>query len=356
MTSLKNHNTFGIDATCNRLAEYNSVEELQTLLAELQQSGERWLHIGGGSNLLFVEPHYDGTVLHSAIRGIEVSDEDDDEVLLRVGAGEDWDEFVGYCVEQGWYGLENLSLIPGEVGASAVQNVGAYGVEAGDHIETVEGIVLPAQLPSPLEHEIEGSDALLQRDMSATVIDHADCEYGYRTSIFKHALKGRFVVTHVWYRLSKRFTPVMTHAAVKMALQAQDIDPTQATAHDIRRAIIEVRRSKLPDPQEIGSAGSYFMNPVVSEEKVNSLLANCPNMPHYPAADGVKIPAGWLIEQCGWKGRQEGHVGVHPKQALVIINCGGATGREVAELATRIATDVKDRFGIEIKPEVLYIE
>lgn len=353
--SLKNHNTFGIDATCNRIVEYHTTEDLQTILAELQTSGERWLHIGGGSNLLFVNPHFDGTVLHSGIRGIEVSDEDEDEVLLRVGAGEDWDEFVGHCVSRGWYGLENLSFIPGEVGASAVQNVGAYGVEAGDHIETVEGIAItPKEEPhKALAQELP---ELPTWGSGPTVIDHADCEYGYRTSVFKHALKGRFVVTHVWYRLSKHFKPVMTHAAVKAALESQGIVPEQATAKDIREAIIEVRRSKLPDPKETGSAGSYFMNPVVSAEKAEAMMAAYPSMPHYPAPDGVKIPAGWLIEQCGWKGRQEGHVGVHPKQALVLINCGGATGQEVADLATRITADVNERFGVEIHPEVLYIQ
>lgn len=342
--SLLAYNTFGINATCNRFIEYATTDELRDILGQLVKSGERWLHIGGGSNLLFLNDHYDGTILHSAIKGIEVCDEDDDEVLLRVGAGEDWDTFVGHCVDNGWYGLENLSLIPGEVGASAVQNVGAYGVEAGDHIETVEGFIIGT---SP-----DGETAAV----APTVIDHADCAYAYRTSVFKHELKGRFVVTHVWYRLSKHFTPVMSHAAVSRLLESQGINPQHCSAQDVRRAVVEVRKAKLPDPKETGSAGSFFMNPVVPQAKADELLQDYPAMPHYPAPDGVKIPAGWLIEQCGWKGRTEGRAGVHPQQALVIINCGGATGHDIEHLAFTIQADVRQKFGIEIHPEVLFIQ
>lgn len=343
--SLLKYNTFGIDATCEHFVEYSSTEELADALSEILKSGERWMHIGGGSNLLFLCQHYDGTILHSRIKGIEVSDEDDEEVLLRVGAGEDWDEFVDYCVNHGWYGLENLSLIPGEVGASAVQNVGAYGVEAGDRIETVEGFLIGS-----------GSDEEGTTTFSPTVIDCSDCKYAYRSSVFKHELKGRFVVTHVWYRLTKTFKPVMTHAAVTRLLESKGIDPEHCTAQDVRTAIVEVRKAKLPDPKVTGSAGSFFMNPVVSKEKTDELLATFPTMPHYPAPDGVKIPAGWLIEQCGWKGRSEGRAGVHPLQALVIINCGGATGSDIEHLAFSIQADVRERFGIEIRPEVLFIQ
>lgn len=342
--SLLDHNTFGINATCSRFIEYASDDELRDILGQLVASGERWLHIGGGSNLLFLCEHYDGTILHSAIKGIEVCDEDEEEVLLRVGASEDWDTFVGYCVEHGWYGLENLSFIPGEVGASAVQNVGAYGVEAGDHIETVEGFIIGSSA--------DGEAA----NVSPTVIDHSDCAYAYRSSVFKHELKGRFVVTHVWYRLNKTFTPVMSHAAVSRLLESKGIDQQHCTAQDVRRAVVEVRKAKLPDPKEVGSAGSFFMNPVVPQEKADELLKDYPTMPHYPAPNGVKIPAGWLIEQCGWKGRSEGRAGVHPHQALVLINCGGANGHDVEHLAFSIQADVRQKFGIEIHPEVLFIQ
>lgn len=336
-------NTFGISATCNEFAEYQSTSALVALLERLGGSGERWMHIGSGSNLLFLNSHYDGVVLHSQIHGIEMCDEDDESVLLRVGAGEDWDEFVAHCVKQGWYGLENLSLIPGEVGASAVQNVGAYGVEAGDRIETVEGCLV-------------GSEG----HVSPTVIDRADCQYAYRSSVFKHDLKGRFVITHVWYRLSKRFKPVLTHAAVTRLLESQGTDVSCCTAEDIRRAIIDVRRAKLPDPKVTGSAGSFFMNPVVPQAKADELLQRYPNMPHYPAPEGqeggVKIPAGWLIEQCGWKGKQLGAAGVHPQQALVLVNNGGATGSDIEHLAFTIQADVRKKFGIEIRPEVLFVQ
>lgn len=347
--SLLHHNTFGIDATCERFVEYTTVDELLNLLPDIIADGKRWLHIGGGSNLLFLSQHYDGTILHSQIKGIEVCDEDDDSVLLRVGAGEDWDEFVAHCIAQGWYGLENLSFIPGEVGASAVQNVGAYGIEAGNMIETVEGVLIGSR----------GSDANGNEEaqhFTTTVIDHDDCEYRYRSSIFKHALKGRFIVTHVWYRLSKTFAPIMTHAAIEHQLNEKGIAPADYTAAVLREAIIEIRKAKLPDPKEIGSAGSFFMNPVVPQEVADRLLERYPNMPHYPAPNGVKIPAGWLIEQCGWKGKQQGHAGVHPQQALVIINCGGATGEDIEHLAFTIQDDVRKKFGIEIHPEVLFIQ
>lgn len=367
--SLLKYNTFGIDATCDNFIEYASKDEFVSALQPLLANGQRWLHIGGGSNLLFLNDHYNGTILHSRIMGIEVCDEDDDEVLLRVGAGEDWDGFVAHCVSHGWYGLENLSFIPGEVGASAVQNVGAYGVEAGDCIETVEGLLIGSNLQADaqalLNNEEMPADVDAEQSISETVIDHADCKYAYRSSVFKHELKGRFIVTHVWYRLSKHFTPVMTHAAVTRLLEGQGIDPQHCTAEEVRQAIIDVRKAKLPDPKETGSAGSFFMNPVVTKEKADELLAVYPQMPHYPAplldaegnaTEGVKIPAGWLIDQCGWKGRQLGRAGVHPMQALVLINCGGATGSDVEHLAFTIQADVRAKFGIEIHPEVLFIQ
>lgn len=340
-TSLLHYNTFGIEVSCDRLVEYCSCEELCSVLKELNESGQRWLHIGGGSNLLFLNQHFDGVILHSKIKGIEICEETDEDVLLRVGAGEDWDQFVDYCVNHGWYGLENLSFIPGEVGSSAVQNVGAYGVEAGDLIETVEGYYT--------------------KGVKASTIDKSDCHYAYRESVFKHELRGEFIVTHVWYCLRKSFRPVLTHAAVSRLLESQGIDPEHCTALQVRQAVIDVRKAKLPDPKEIGSAGSFFMNPVVPEEKANALLQDYPNMPHYPAPlpgsdqKGVKIPAGWLIDQCGWKGKQLGRAGVHPLQALVLINCGGATGNDVKHLAETIQADVKTKFGIDIHPEVLFI-
>ena len=293
-----------------------------------------WLHIGAGSNLLFVQD-YDGVVLHSKIMGKEVLAETSEELLLRVGAGEPWDDFVAYCVEHGYYGLENLSLIPGEVGASAVQNVGAYGVEAGDCIERVETVEIAT-----------GRE---------WVFSHDDCRYAYRSSFFKHEGAHRFAVTHVVFRLCKQFAPILTHAAVSRALEAMGISPGEASALQVREAIIQVRRSKLPDPAEVGSAGSFFMNPVVSAEQLAELLLRYPDMPHYSLPEGAKIPAAWLIEQCGWKGRRMGGAGVHALQPLVLINADHATGNEVVKLAEAIQADVKSKFGVSIVPEVLYI-
>ena len=331
--SLLSYNTFRINATCREFHVYDSIDQLVSLLPQLV--GQRWLHIGGGSNLLFVTPHFDGIVLHSRIRSIEVVERTSDSVLLRVGAGEDWDAFVAYCVEHGFYGLENLSFIPGQVGASAVQNVGAYGVEAGDHIEAVETI------------DTETGENRL--------FSHAECHYAYRSSIFKHEYQGRYVVTHVFYRLSLTFHPVLTHTAVVRILENSGLSPDTADAAALRHAVGEVRCAKLPDPHEVGSAGSFFMNPIVSETQAQQLLSTHPEMPHYPASNGVKVPAGWLIEQCGWKGRTLGRAGVHPMQALVLINLGQATGSEVVQLATAIQNDVKQRFDIALHPEVLYI-
>ena len=303
------------------------LKEIITTLGETP-----WLHIGAGSNLLFVQD-YDGVVLHSKIMGKEVLAETSEELLLRVGAGEPWDDFVAYCVEHGYYGLENLSLIPGEVGASAVQNVGAYGVEAGDCIERVETVEIAT-----------GREC---------VFSHDDCRYAYRSSFFKHEGAHRFAVTHVVFRLRKHFAPILTHVAVSRALEAMGISP--ASALQVREAIIQVRRSKLPDPAEVGSAGSFFMNPVVSAEQLAELLLRYPDMPHYSLPEGAKIPAAWLIEQCGWKGRRMGGAGVHDLQPLVLINADHATGNEVVKLAEAIQADVKSKFGVSIVPEVLYI-
>lgn len=331
--SLLAYNTFHIDATCNELIEYTQVEELRSVIPHLR--GKQWMHIGGGSNLLFVKPHYDGTILHSRIKGIEEISRDTESITLRVGAGEDWDQFVAFCVERGYHGLENLSFIPGEVGASAVQNVGAYGVEAGDLIVKVEAV------------DTESGEI--------RVFSAEECQYAYRSSIFKHELRNRNVITHVNYRLSLDFQPILSHTAVVQWLKKEGISPEKASAEEVRQAVIEVRRSKLPDPSEIGSAGSFFMNPVVPNDKAESLLKDYPTMPHYPAPKGTKIPAAWLIEQCGWKGKSLGRAAVHTLQALVIVNKDNATGLDIVQLAERIQADVFAKFGVKIAPEVLYI-
>ena len=331
--SLLHHNTFGIEASCTQFVEYASVQQLKEAIAHLGEAA--WMHIGAGSNLLFVHD-FDGVIFHSKIVGKEVLAETADELLLRVGAGEVFDALVAYCIERGYHGLENLSLIPGEVGAGAVQNVGAYGVEAGDCIERVETV----EVASGKER----------------VFSHDECQYAYRSSFFKHEGAHRFAVTHVVFRLCKHFTPVLTHKAVIHALEAMGVHcAEETTAQQTRDAIIQVRRSKLPDPSEVGSAGSFFMNPVVTTEKLAELLNLYPDMPHYDLSQGAKIPAAWLIEQCGWKGRRMGGAGVHALQPLVLINVDHATGEEVAKLAEAIRADVETKFGIRISPEVLYV-
>ena len=334
MFSLKNYNTFGIDAACSRFVEYDSVEALQSLLPEVVAGG-KWMHIGGGSNLLFTR-NFEGTILHSRICGIEEVRRDAETVWVRVGAGEVWDDWVSEAVCRGYYGLENLSLIPGEVGASAVQNIGAYGAEAGQFIETVETV----EVATGQRRSFAGED----------------CGYGYRSSIFKKALRGLHVVTHVVFRLSLRFVPQLSYRALAAEVERRGICPASLTAEGLRGLIIEVRRSKLPDPSDLGSAGSFFMNPVVSAEKCASLLEQFPTMPHFPVEGGVKVPAGWLIEQCGWKGRRVGHAGVYEKQALVLVNHGGATGAEIWSLAQQIQADVQEKFGIAIHPEANIIQ
>lgn len=335
MPSLLHYNTFGIDAQCKRFIEYTTPQELQNYIHEGLAAEDHVLHIGGGSNLLFTTPMYDGTVLHSAIKGREIVCQDEDSAIVRAGASEVWDSFVEWTLDQNLYGLENLSLIPGEVGASAVQNIGAYGSEVGNVIHKVYMIDLKTGEP----HTILGKD----------------CKFGYRDSIYKHEYKGRFAITYVEYKLSRHFVPQYSHAAVSNALESIGIDTDKATAKDIRRAIIAVRESKLPDPKDIGSAGSFFMNPVISTSKAEELLAQYPQMPHYPTPDGVKIPTGWLIEQCGWKGRSLGRAGVYHKQALILINLGGATGADIVALSDTIRKDVADKFGITIHPEAIFV-
>jgi len=334
MFSLLHHNTFGIDARCDDFREYDRVEQLCALFSEMH--GRRWLHIGSGSNLLFVND-FDGLVLHSRIKGREVTRQDDDHAWVRVGGGENWDELVAWCVEHGFYGLENLSLIPGEVGASAVQNIGAYGVEAAQFMESVE--------------TVEAATG------KRRVFKHDECGYAYRSSIFKNAEKGKYAVTHVTYRLSRHFTPDLEYGAVRRELETHNVCPDCVTPQMLRNLIIEVRKAKLPDPCETGSAGSFFMNPVVSEEKFKSLQGQYPSIPHYAMqGGGVKVPAGWMIEQCGWKGRSLGRAGVWGKQALVLVNLGGATGKDIVRLSDAVRADVEKKFGIQIFPEVNFIE
>ena len=330
--SLKSRHTFGMDVKTALFIEYATKEELKEILQNQQLEEGRWLHIGGGSNLLFMGD-YPGTILHSSIKGYEVLSEDAEEVVVRVGAGEVWDDFVAYTVAQGWYGAENLSWIPGEVGASAVQNIGAYGVEAKDLIVNVETVEVAT-----------GEER---------IFSNAECAYAYRESIFKLSLKGQYIVTHVSYRLKKTPSYHLDYGNVRAELAKANFDLTLA---NVRQVIIDIRQAKLPDPNVQGNAGSFFMNPIVPRAHFEALQKDYPQIPHYEVdADRVKIPAAWMIDQCGWKGKRLGNAGVHDKQALVLVNCGGATGAEVVRLSEEIQQSVFKMFGIQIYPEVNFI-
>lgn len=328
--NLKAHNTFGIDARCSQFVEFVSVDDAQQIARELATTGQPLLILGGGSNLLLTQD-FPGVVVHSAIQGMSVWQEGDD-VFVRAGSGMQWDDVVARCVSNGWHGMENLSLIPGEVGATAVQNIGAYGAEACDIICKVEAVKIG--------------------DGEVVAFAGADCGYGYRDSRFKHEWKGHYLVTHVTYRLSCRFEPRLDYGNVRAELERIGV-VGMPTAQQVRDVIVRIRREKLPDPKIEGNAGSFFMNPVVARSKFLELQTQYPQMPHYHIDDEhEKIPAGWLIDQCGWKGRTVGNAGVHDRQALVLVNRGGASGREIVSLCNTIRDDVSDRFGIEIYPEV----
>lgn len=319
-------NTFGLDVKAGRWLEYASVEELKALIAEGQISSP-YLHVGSGSNLLFLGD-FEGTVLHSAIKSIELVNQDAEKVWLRVGAGVIWDDFVAYCVERGYYGAENLSLIPGEVGASAVQNIGAYGVEVKDLISCVETV------------DVYGDKR---------VFGVEECGYAYRNSVFKRPDMKSFFVTHVTFALNKAEQYTLNYGTIRQELEKYP----QIDLATVRQVIVSIRESKLPDPKVLGNAGSFFMNPIVPRAKYETLLQEYPSMPSYQVdATHVKIPAGWMIEQCGWKGKSLGNAAVHDKQALVLVNCGGATGADIVALSDAVRAAVREKFGVEIHPEV----
>ena len=348
------HHTFGMDVRAALFVEYNTVDELRELLSsdDFAHHREHYLHIGAGSNLLF-GGDYDGLVMHSAIRDLTVVAEDADSVLVRVGSGYVWDDFVAYCVAHGWAGVENLSAIPGEVGASAVQNIGAYGVEVKDVIRRV-------YCYDNVDEEFVNFDV-------------EECEYGYRDSVFKDPeVKGRYVVTHVVFALSREARPKLDYGHLKEAV----IDASSACAADlnmradsispalIRRVIIKIRKEKLPEPSVMGSAGSFFKNPVISGEDFQRIEAVAKaelgadyKVPHYDLPDGtVKVPAAWMIEQCGWKGRRSGGAAVWEKQPLVIVNyTGEAYPEEIVGLEKRIIASVKAKFGVGLHPEVEHV-
>lgn len=326
--SLAAYNSFGLDIKANRYLAIRSEEELQAAIPHLERP---YMVLGGGSNILFTgDPK--AIILHNQIKGKEVVFEDEDKVIVRIGGGENWHQFVLWSLSNNWGGLENLSLIPGTVGASPIQNIGAYGVELKDVFHSLEAIDLQSGRTRYFKPE--------------------DCRFGYRSSIFKTRYKGKLLISRVLIRLSKKAHRIHTeYGAIRDTLAKKGIETP--TIQDISKAVIDIRQSKLPDPQVLGNAGSFFKNPEIEAEVFEALHTRFPDLVYYPLPDGrYKIPAGWLIDQCGWKGKRVGDVGCYKHQALVIVNYGGATGAEVIALAEEIIASVGDKYGIRLEPEV----
>jgi len=327
--SLRQLNTFGIDVRAAAFAAFSSLEELKAVIAENAGSLPLFI-LGGGSNILFTKD-VAALVLRNELKGITVVSETAETIDLKAGAGEEWHTFVRYCVEKGLGGVENLSLIPGSVGASPMQNIGAYGAEIKDCFVSLEAFHIKQQ-------EIHA--------FSAT-----DCEFGYRESVFKRKHKGEYIIVSVTYRLQKHPQFDTGYGAIQSELDEMGVKELSVVA--ISQAVINIRSSKLPNPKELGNAGSFFKNPVVSKSEFERIAAQYPEMPHYPQPDSSeKLAAGWLIEQAGWKGKRVGNCGVHAKQALVLVNYGGATGPEIYALSQAVLDAVEAKFGVLLEREV----
>jgi UDP-N-acetylmuramate dehydrogenase len=329
--SLQKLNTFGLNIHATKFFNLKSPETLSPILEQKEIRELPRLIIGEGSNLLFTKD-FEGIVIHPDIKGIEVLEDGSEQVLVRVGAAENWDQWVRYATEKGWYGLENLSLIPGSVGSAPVQNIGAYGVELEEHFAWLEAWDL--------------------QDNQEAKLDREACRFGYRSSLFKQEARGRYLITHVIFRLHRTPKLVLDYGAVRQAFT----DAGGSTAADLRNIIIHIRNSKLPDPERYGNGGSFFKNPVVGRAIYNCIRVEYPKLPYYPDKENrVKIPAAWLIEQAGWKDKRLGNVGTWPTQPLVIVNYGGATGKEIFEFSEMIVEEVDREFGITLEREVQVI-
>ncbi|MCE3281812.1 MAG: murB [Chitinophagaceae bacterium] len=328
--SLKQYNTFGIDVTARHFATFGSVNELTDLLNYELPSRSQRLVLGGGSNILFTKD-VDGLVMKNELKGMELVREDKEHYYVRAAAGENWHQFVMFCVNSNYAGLENLSLIPGNVGASPMQNIGAYGVEIKDSFESLEAFHI--------------------EEKSIHHFNANDCEFGYRESIFKRKYRNQFVILNVTYRLNKKPVFNTSYGAIEQELEKMEVKELSIDA--ISQAVINIRSSKLPDPKQIGNAGSFFKNPTLPASMLGPLQQVHPAIPFYAVGDShVKIPAGWLIEQCGWKGFREGDAGCHKQQALVLVNYGAATGHQVYQLSEKILQSVKEKFNILLEREV----
>ncbi len=330
--SLKPYNTFGIDTNARYWVDVSSEDDLQTLLQLTEFIDEPKLILGGGSNVLLCHD-FDGLVVKVNIQGIDIIRNEDNHIYVTAGAGVNWHELVMFCVQKGYAGVENLSLIPGTVGAAPMQNIGAYGVE--------------------LEQLFESLTAIHISTGEKRTFTHSDCAFGYRESVFKRELKGQYIITTVTFQLDKQPTFHTRYGAIQETLAEMGVSDENLSIKAISDAVIRIRRSKLPDPAQIGNAGSFFKNPEISQPQFDTLKVQYPAMPGYPISnDVVKVPAGWLIEQAGWKGYRAGDAGVHAKQALVLVNYGNATGNEILLLAKKVQESVFAMFGITISPEV----
>jgi UDP-N-acetylmuramate dehydrogenase len=325
--SLKNYNTFGIDTNAQQFVSVNSISELKDILSKNKEI----FILGGGSNMLLTQD-ISKLVVHINLKGREIVEENDDFAIVKAQAGENWHEFVLWCIDQNFGGIENLSLIPGNVGTTPIQNIGAYGVEIKDTMFSCE--------------------ALNKKTLEIETFTNAECKFEYRESVFKNELKDQYIITSVSFKLSKRNHNVSTtYGAIETELVQQNIK--NPTLKDVSNAVIAIRKSKLPDPKELGNSGSFFKNPIVSNELYEKAKALHPEMPHYVVSEThVKVPAGWLIEQAGFKGKRFGDAGVHKNQALVLVNYGTATGAEIVALSKNIQQTILEQFGIAIEAEV----
>ena len=328
--NLASHHTFGVACCAKLFARFQSLDELRAILVNPAVEKEKILILGEGSNVLFIND-FDGLILTNEIKGIRLVNETDSEVILEAGAGENWHEFVSYCVSNGWGGLENLSLIPGKVGAAPMQNIGAYGVEQKDCF---------VQLT-----------ALDKSTGEIKIFSNTECQFGYRESFFKQEGKHKFIILAVQYRLTKSPKVSIDYGVISQELISSGI--TSPGIKDVAEVVIRIRKSKLPDPKLVGNAGSFFKNPIVTEKVFFELKSRFPAIVSFPSKEGfVKIAAGWLIEKAGWKGYRNKNYGVHPLQALVLVNYGGASGKDIWELSTQIVKDVFQKFGVELEREV----
>ena len=328
--SLKTLNTFGISASAKFFSEASNEDQVRAIIQTNEFFSNDNLILGGGSNLLFTE-NFNGIVLKNNISGIEVIRETDEAVYVKAGGGVVWHDFVLYCIKKGWNGLENLSLIPGSLGASPMQNIGAYGVEIKDIFEELEAIHL--------------------KTGEINYFNNLDCKFNYRESIFKTSLKGEYLISRVTFKLSKKMNFNTSYGIINQQLEAMNI--TDLTAKSISDAVVAIRQSKLPDPKKIGNSGSFFKNPIVSNGQFEKLKLNFPNVVGYPSGDkSTKLAAGWLIDQAGWKGKKFNNYGVHKNQALVLVNYGGATGKEIYNLSEEIMQSIKEKFNVALEREV----